>query len=77
MRFDMWKMKMEDLLCDQELWSAIEKERPVAAQPGIVIGKEAVKEGDTTSEQADPKEIEDWDRIDRRAKGLIRLCLAD
>ena len=48
-RFDLWKMKMEDLLCDRELWSAIEKERPVVAQPGIVIGKEAVKEGDTTS----------------------------
>lgn len=60
-RFDLWKMKMEDLLCDRDLWSAIEKEKPDAAQPDVV----------------DPKEIEDWVRIDRKAKGLIRLCLAD
>ena len=68
-RFDLWKMKMEDLLCDRDLWTTIENERP---------GMEAAKVADeASSSQADLKAIEEWDRIDRKAKGLIRLCLAD
>ncbi|KAL3621326.1 hypothetical protein CASFOL_036238 [Castilleja foliolosa] len=61
-RFDLWKMKMEDLLCDRDLWPAIESEKPDA-------------EG--SEKAAAEKKIEEWNRIDRKAKGLIRLCLAD
>ena len=53
--FEMWKLKMEDLLIDRDLWDAVDenKFRPtdltLAAQ---------------------------YDVTDRKAKGLIRLCLA-
>ncbi|KAL3633611.1 hypothetical protein CASFOL_022373 [Castilleja foliolosa] len=59
-QFDLWKMKMEDLLCDRDLWSAIESKKPA-------------EEAGSSSE----KKIEKWNQINRKAKGLIRLCLAD
>ena len=52
--FELWKLKMEDMLEDRDLWEAVLH----AAKP-------------TTISQAD------WDLKDRKAKGLIRLCLAD
>lgn len=52
--FELWKLKMEDLLEDRDLGEAVSH----AAKP-------------TTISQAD------WDLKDRKAKGLIRLYLAD
>ena len=52
--FELWKLKMEDLLEDRDLWEAASLDvRPaMISQP-------------------------DWELKDRKAKGLIRLCLAD
>jgi hypothetical protein len=52
--FELWKLKMEDMLVDRDLWDAVSS----STKP------------QTTSQ-------EDWDKVDRKAKGLIRLCLAD
>ncbi|GLJ29753.1 hypothetical protein SUGI_0587340 [Cryptomeria japonica] len=54
--FDMWKLKMEDLLIDRDLWDAVDAnvQRP-----------------------SDPTAAAQYDVMDRKAKGLIRLCLAD
>ena len=54
--FEMWKLKMEDLLIDRDLWDAVDAnvQRP-----------------------SDPTTAAQYDVMDRKAKGLIRLCLAD
>ena len=54
--FEMWKLKMEDLLIDRDLWDAVDAnvQRP-----------------------SDPTAAAQYDVMDRKAKGLIRLCLAD
>lgn len=52
--FELWKLKMEDLLVDRDLWGAV----IATAKPSGM-------------------RQEDWDLGDRKARGLIRLCLAD
>ena len=52
--FELWKLKMEDMLEDCDLWEATS----LPVRPA-------------TMSQAD------WDLKDRKARGLIRLCLAD
>lgn len=54
--FEMWKMKMEDLLFDRDLWDAIDENK--------------LRPTDLTL-------AAQYDVIDRKAKGLIRLCLAE
>jgi len=52
--FELWKLKMEDLLVDREQWIAVDSgTKPTA-----------------TSQ-------EDWDKLERRARSTIRLCLSD
>jgi len=51
--FELWKLKMEDLLVDQELWTVVSSTKP----------------SETSQDE--------WDVMDQKAKGLIRLCLAD
>ena len=52
--FEMWKLKMEDLLIDRDLWNIVDENvlRP-----------------------AYPTQAAQYDVMDRKAKGLIRLCL--
>ena len=52
--FELWKLKMEDLLVDQEQW--------IAVDPGTKP---------TATSQ------EDWDKLERRARSTIQLCLSD
>ena len=54
--FEMWKLKMEDLLIDRDLWDAVDenKFRPT-----------------------DPTLAAQYAVTNRKAKGLIRRCLAD
>ena len=54
--FEMWKLKMEDLLIDQDLMDAIDEDK--------------LRPTDLTL-------AAQYDVIDRKAKGLIKLCLAD
>ena len=52
--FELWKLKMEDLLEDRDLWEVAS----LAVRPAVISQV-------------------DWELKDRKAKGLIRLCLAD
>ncbi|KAH9294794.1 hypothetical protein KI387_038382, partial [Taxus chinensis] len=55
-KFEMWKLKMENMLLDRYLWDAVDEKvyRPM-----------------------DPVLAAPYDVMDRKAKGLIRLCLAN
>jgi hypothetical protein len=52
--FEIWKLKIENLLVDQEQWAEVYPDT-------ISIGM--------------PRE--DWEKIDRRERSMIRLCLAN
>lgn len=51
--FELWKLKVEDLLVDRDLWVVVSGQKPSGMKQ------------------------EDWDLVDRKATGPIRLCLAD
>jgi hypothetical protein len=53
-RFELWKLKMEDLLVDKDQWIAVD---PGTAPTGT--------------------SVDDWKKMDRKAKSTIRLCLSD
>ena len=52
--FELWKLKMEDLLVDKEQWAAVDP----GTKPTSVS-------------------TEDWEKLDRKARSTIRLCLSD
>ena len=52
--FELWKLKMEDLLVDKEQW--------VAVDPGTKLTGVS---------------IEDWEKLDRKVRSTIRLCLSN
>ena len=52
--FELWKIKMEDLLVDREQWIAVD---PGTMPTGMVKA--------------------DWDKLERKARSTIRLCLSD
>ena len=52
--FEVWKLKMEDLLVDQEQWATVD----LGTKPTGVS-------------------TEDWEKLDRKARSTIRLCLLD
>ena len=53
---------------DKEFWTIIEDLKP------IVI---AQKEGTSSTEMELKEKIAKWEKLDRKARVLIRLCLAD
>ena len=52
--FELWKLKMEDLLVDKEQWATVD---PGTKPTGV--------------------STEDWEKLDRKARSTIRLCLSD
>jgi hypothetical protein len=61
--FELWKLKMEDLLVDKEQW--------------IIVDPGTQPTGTTTSTQPTSMSKEDWEKLDRRARSTIQLCLED
>jgi hypothetical protein len=53
-RFELWKLKMEDLLVERDQWITID---PCTAAIGT--------------------SVDDWKKLDWKAKSTIRLCLSD
>ena len=52
--FELWKLKMEDLLVDREQWIVVDPGmKPIATLE------------------------DDWDKLERRARSTIWLCLLD
>ena len=52
--FELWKLKMKDLLVDIDQW--------IAVDPGTSPTRTS---------------IDDWKKLDQKAKSTIRLCLSD
>ena len=52
--FELWKLKMEDLLVDKEQWAAVD---PSTKPIGV--------------------STKDWEKLDRKARSTIWLCLSD
>lgn len=88
-RFELWKVRMEDLLVDRDLWGAITTDRPtfgtVAAMTSetsgtatsTTTGMGTVKASGGELSAADRAALAEWDKMDRKAKGLIRMCIED
>jgi hypothetical protein len=77
--FELWKLKMEDLLVDKEQWITVDP----GTQPTSTLSTSTQATGtqptstQTTSTPAIGMSKEYWDKLDRRARSTIRLCLVD
>ncbi|KAJ0076673.1 hypothetical protein Patl1_35991 [Pistacia atlantica] len=77
---------MEDLLVDRDLWGAIVNDRPTVGI-AVVTTSETSGTGLSSTLGSKPAEGElsatdraalaEWDKMDRKARGLIRICLED
>jgi hypothetical protein len=77
--FELWKLKMEDLLVDKEQWIVVDPgTQPTGTQPtGTQSTGTQPTSTQTTSTPPTGMSKEDWEKLDRRARSTIRLCLAD
>ena len=67
--FELWKLNMEDLLVDKEQWIIVDPgTQPTGTQPTST---------QTTSLPPTGISKEDWEKLDRRARSTIILCLED
>jgi hypothetical protein len=67
--FELWKLKMEDVIIDKEKWIVVDlSTHPTGTQS---IGTQ------TTSTQPTGMLNEDWEKLDRREGSNIQLCLPD
>jgi hypothetical protein len=77
--FELWKLKMEDLLVDKEQWIDVDLgtlstgTQPTDTQMTGTLPTNA----QTTSTPPIGMSKEYWEKLDRRARSTIRLCLAD
>ena len=76
---ELWKLKMEDLLVDKEQWIIVDHGTwPTGTQP---IGTQTIDtqttSTQTTSTQSTGMSQEDWEKMDRRERSMIRPFLAD
>jgi hypothetical protein len=77
--FELWKMKMEELLVEKEQWITMNP----GTQPTGTSSTSTQATGtqptstQTTSTPPIGMSKEYWEKLDRRARSTIRLCLAD
>jgi hypothetical protein len=77
--FELWKIKMEDLLIDKEQWITVDPGTQPTVTPSTstqAIGTQPTST-QTTSTPTTGMSKEDWDKLEKRARSTIRLCLAD
>jgi hypothetical protein len=72
--FELWKLKMEDLLVDKEQWIVVD---PGTQPTGTKTTGTQPTSAQTTSTPPTGMSKEDREKLDRRARSTIRLCLAD
>jgi hypothetical protein len=76
---ELWKLKMEDLLVDKEQWIVVDP----GTEPTSTMSTSTHATGtqptstQTTSTPPTGMSKEDWEKLDRRARSTIRLCLTD
>jgi hypothetical protein len=76
--FELWKLKMEDLLVDKEQRIAVDPGTQPTDTPSTSTHATGTQptSTQTTSTPVIGMSKEDWDKLDRRARSTIRLCLA-
>jgi hypothetical protein len=82
--FELWKLKMEDLLVDKEQWILMDPgTQPTGTQP---TGTQSTSTQPTSTQPTSTQTTstpptgmskEYWEKLDRRARSTIRLCLED
>jgi hypothetical protein len=75
--FELWKLKMEDLLVDKEQWIVVDPgTRPTStASTSTQDTGTQPTSTQTTSTPPTGMSKKDWEKLDRRARSTIRLCL--
>jgi hypothetical protein len=76
-KFELWKLKMEDLLVDIEQWIVVDPGTQPTGTPSTSTQATGTQTTSTqiTSTPVTGMSKEDWDKLDRRARSTIRLCL--
>jgi hypothetical protein len=77
--FELWKLKMEDLLLDKEQWIDVDPGTQPTGTPSTSTQATGTQptSTQTTSTPVTGMSKEDWYKLDRRARSTIRLCLED
>jgi hypothetical protein len=72
--FELWKLKMEDLLVDKEQWIAVDPGTQPTSTPSTSTQATGTQ---PTSTQTTSMSKEYWEKLDKRARSTIQLCLVD
>jgi hypothetical protein len=72
--FELWKLKMEDLLVDKEQWIIVD---PGTQPTGMLSTGTQSSDTQITSTQPTGMLKEYWEKLDKRERSTIRLCLED
>jgi hypothetical protein len=77
--FELWKLKMEDLLVDKEQWITVDPGTQPTSTPSTSTQATGTQPTSTQTTSTPPTGMskEDWEKLDRRERSTIRLCLAD
>jgi hypothetical protein len=77
--FELWKLKMEDLLVDKEQWIIVDPSTHPTGTPSTSTQATGTQHTSTQTSSTPPTGMskEDWEKLDRRARSTIRLCLED
>jgi hypothetical protein len=87
--FELWKLKMEDLLVDKEQWIVVDPGTQHTCTQPTGTQSTSMQPTDTQSNGTQPTSIETtrttptdmskeyWEKLDRRERSTIRLCLTD
>jgi hypothetical protein len=76
-KIELWKLKMEDLLVDKEQWIVVYPgTQPTGTHPtGTHTTSTQPTSTKTTTTPPTGMSKEDWEKLDKRARSTIRLCL--
>ena len=71
--FELWKLKMEDLLVDKEQWIVVDPGTQSTGTPSTSTQATGTQptSTQTTSTPATGMSKEDWDKLDRRARSTF------
>jgi hypothetical protein len=77
--FELWKLKMEDLLVDKEQWFIVDPGTQPTSTPSTSTQATSTQPTNTQTTITPPTGMlkEDWEKLDRRERSTIRLCLAN
>jgi hypothetical protein len=73
--FELWKLKMEDLLVDKEQWIVVDPGTQSTGTPSTSTQDTGTQPTSTQTTSTPPTGMskEDWEKLDRRARSTIRL----